>query len=94
VTLGSARVYHDVNIREGVKRYNEMRLYYAIRSKIVFHKDLDSKLSNITFLISLPLYVLYYIYIANKAGIFVKGSTAVIKGVVDGLFNKDVVKYA
>ncbi|MFP3202871.1 MAG: glycosyltransferase family 2 protein [Sulfolobus sp.] len=94
VTLGSARVYHDVNIREGVKRYNEMRLYYAIRSKIVFHKDLDSKLSNITFLISLPLYVLYYIYIANKAGIFVKGSTAVIKGVVDGLFNKDMVKYA
>jgi len=94
VTLGSARVYHDVDIREGVKRYNEMRLYYAIRSKIVFHKDLDSKLSNITFLISLPLYVLYYIYIANKAGIFVKGSTAVIKGVVDGLFNKDMVKYA
>ena len=94
VTLGSARVYHEVDIREGVKRYNEMRLYYAIRSKIVFHKDLDSKLSNITFLISLPLYVLYYIYIANKAGIFVKGSTAVIKGVVDGLFNKDVVKYA
>jgi len=94
VTLGSARVYHDVDIREGVKRYNEMRLYYATRSKIVFHKDLDSKLSNITFLISLPLYVLYYIYIANKAGIFVKGSTAVIKGVVDGLFNKDVVKYA
>jgi GT2 family glycosyltransferase len=94
VTLGSARVYHDVSIREGVKRYNEMRLYYAIRSKIVFHKDLDSKLSNITFLISLPLYVLYYIYIAKKAGIFVKGSTAVIKGLVDGLFNKDVVKYA
>jgi GT2 family glycosyltransferase len=94
VTLGSARVYHDVDIREGVKRYNEMRLYYAIRSKIVFHKDLDSKLSNITFLISLPLYVLYYIYIANKAGIFVKGSTAVIKGLVDGLFNKDMVKYA
>ena len=94
VTLGSARVYHDVDIREGVKRYNEMRLYYAIRSKIVFHKDLDSKLSNITFLISLPLYVLYYIYIANKAGIFVKGSTAVIKGLLDGLFNKDMVKYA
>ncbi|MEJ2779348.1 glycosyltransferase family 2 protein [Stygiolobus sp. CP850M] len=94
VTLGYARVYHDVDIREGVKRYNEMRLYYAIRSKIVFHKDLDSKLSNITFLISLPLYVLYYIYIANKAGIFVKGSTAVIKGLLDGLFNKDMVKYA
>ncbi|WP_029368189.1 glycosyltransferase family 2 protein [Saccharolobus islandicus] len=93
ITLGSARVYHDVDPNEGVKRYNEMRLYYAIRSKIVFHKDLDSRLSKTTFLISLPLYILYYMYIANKAGIFVKGAIAIMKGLVDGLFNKDVIRY-
>ncbi|BBG25942.1 hypothetical protein IC007_0447 [Sulfuracidifex tepidarius] len=93
VTLGSARVYHDVDPREGVKRYNEMRLYYAIKSKIVFHKDLDNKLSKTTFFVSLPLCVLYYVYIANKAGIFVKGFIAVKNGLVDGLFNKDIIKY-
>mgnify|MGYP001772538064 CR=1 FL=1 len=93
VTLGSARVYHDINPKEGSKRYNEMRLYYAIRSKIVFHKDLDNNLNKITFFISIPLYVIYYIYVSYQAGILNKGSVAVLKGLIDGFLGINVVKY-
>ena len=93
VTLGSARVYHDVNPKEGLKRYNEMRLYYAIRSKIIFHKDLDDNVNKIKLYISISLYVLYYIYIAKKAGIFTKGSIAVIRGLIDGILDKNTLKY-
>lgn len=93
VILGSARVYHDVDIKEGAKRYNEMRLYYAIRSKIIFHRDLDSNLGKVTFFISIPLYVLYYIYVAYKAGILSKGSVAIARGLIDGLLNKNGLKY-
>ncbi|QIW24512.1 glycosyltransferase family 2 protein [Sulfolobus sp. S-194] len=93
VTLGSARVYHDVDPKEGVKRYNEMRLYYAIRSKIVFHRDLDSLPKKITFYLSLPVYVGYYLYIANKAKKGTKGIKAVIQGLIDGIINPENIRF-
>ena len=93
VTLGSARVYHDVDIKEGVRRYNEMRLYYAIKSKIVFHRDLDPLPKKATFFISLPIYLTYWLYVTNKAGRGIRGVKAVVQGLVDGIFNVERNRY-
>ncbi|BCU67956.1 hypothetical protein HS7_13930 [Sulfolobales archaeon HS-7] len=94
ITLGYARVYHDVDPKEGVKRYNEMRLYYAMRSKIVLHRDLDPPSERITFYFSLPIYVIYWLYVANKSGRGLKGVKAVLDGLLDGLINSDEIKYS
>lgn len=93
VTLGSARVYHDVDIREGIKRYNEMRLYYAIKSKIVFHRDLDPLPKRTTFFLSLPIYFTYWMYVTNKSGRGIRGVKAVVQGLVDGIFNVERNRY-
>ena len=93
VTLGSARVYHDVDPREGVMRYNEMRLYYAIRSKIIFHKDLDNLKEKLTFYFSLPLYVTFWFYVAHKSGRGMSGVRAVLEGLKDGLAGASEIKY-
>ncbi|BFI73758.1 hypothetical protein YN1_7450 [Nanoarchaeota archaeon] len=92
VVLGSARVYHDADIKEGIKRYNEMRLYYAIRSKIIFHKDLDPLSKKITFYFSLPLYLGYYSYISIKSK-KLKGLKPIIDGLIDGLLGTENIKY-
>lgn len=93
VTLGSARVYHDVDPREGIKRYNEMRLYYAIKSKIIFHKDLDSVTHKITFYMSLPIYVIYWLIVTKKAGRGMRGVKAMIQGLIDGIMGSENIKY-
>ncbi|QKR00851.1 glycosyltransferase family 2 protein [Metallosphaera tengchongensis] len=92
VTLGSARVYHDVPISEGIKRYNRMRLYYAIRSKIVFHKDLDEDLQKLTFYLSTSAYLGYYLYIATKLKCE-KCIKAVLQGYIDGILDGNELKY-
>lgn len=93
ITLGSARVYHDINLNEGLKRYNEMRLYYAIRSKIVIHKDLDSATDKLRFFIFLPVYYFYYVYVSLHTKNKVKGVIAVTRGLIDGLRGLEKIKY-
>ena len=93
VTLGSARVYHDVDPREGTRRYNEMRLYYAIKSKIIFHRDLDPFLKRITFYFSLPIYVVYYLYVAITATRRMQCIKAVLQGLIDSAFNPEKLRY-
>ena len=71
-----------------------MRLYYALRSKIIFHRDLDSKLQLLTFLLSLPIYIFWYSYVALKMGENrVLGLKAVAEGLIDGLFGRGELKY-
>ncbi|MCW1302716.1 MAG: glycosyltransferase family 2 protein [Candidatus Rehaiarchaeum fermentans] len=92
VTLGSARVYHDVDLSEGIKRYNEMRVYYAVRSKIYHELDLDTFPHKITFLISLPIYVGYYAYVGlNTKGL--RGLKAALEGFIDGIIGREELKY-
>lgn len=93
ITLGSARVYHDIDPSEGLKRYNEMRLYYAMRSKIVIHKDLDSTSDKLRFLIFVPIYYLFYIYVSLHTKNKTKGIVAVTQGLVDGLRGLEKIKY-
>ncbi len=93
IVLGSARVYHDVNLKEGVRRYNEMRLYYAIKSKIIFHRDLDPLSKRITFYFSLPIYLAYWLYVAHKSEKRTRGIKAVLYGFIDGILNSDIMRY-
>ena len=86
---GSAKVYHD---HEGSKGYNQMRYYYALRSKITFHMDLDEGLQKFTFLLSLPIYVGYYSYNAIKQRNW-GGLKAVFEGTLDGLLKRYNLKY-
>lgn len=88
---GSARVYHDAN--PNVNRYNEMRLYYALRSKIFFHKTLDDTRHKFTFYLSLPLYVIGYSKTAIDSGIGLKGIKAVLEGFFDGITGNYELKY-
>jgi GT2 family glycosyltransferase len=93
VTVGSAKVYHDVDPEEGMRRYNEFRLYYAMRSKIIFHRDLDSPANKAKFFVSLPTYAMYYIYVGARAGIAMSGAEAVLEGLLDGLLGKEGLRY-
>ena len=93
VALGSARVYHDADPREGPRRYNEMRLYYAIKSKVIFHRDLDPFPKRVTFYFSLPVYVSYYLYVAASTNRRLRRIIAVLQGLMDGLFNPERLRY-
>ncbi len=92
VTLGSARVYHDIPISEGIKRYNKMRLYYAVRSKIIFHKDLDEGWQKLTFYISAPIYLGFYLNLAMRLKCE-KCIKAVFEGFIDGILGCNEIKY-
>jgi len=90
VTLGSARVYHDADPNEGAERYNNMRLYYAMRSKIFFHRDLDPPLRRVGLYLSLPVYAGYYIWVARRGG---RGGTPVMRGLLDGIMGREELQY-
>jgi len=90
VTLGSARVYHDIDPKEGVRRYNDMRLYYAMRSKIFFHRDLDPPLRRVGLYISLPVYAGYYMWVARRGG---HGVAPVLQGLIDGVLGREGLRY-
>jgi len=90
VTLGSARVYHDADPEEGARRYNDMRLYYAMRSKIFFHRDLDPPLRRFGFYILLPVYSVYYMWVARRGG---RGAAPVLRGLIDGVLGREGLRY-
>jgi GT2 family glycosyltransferase len=90
VTLGSARVYHDINPREGARRSNDMRLYYSMRAKIFFHQDFDPPLRRVGLNISLPVYTAYYMWVARRGG---RGVAPVLRGLLDGIMGREGLQY-
>jgi len=90
VTLGSVRVYHDADPEEGARRYNDMRLYYAMRSKIFFHRDLDQPLRRVGLYISLPVYSVYYMWVARRGG---RSVAPVLCGLIDGVLGREGLRY-
>jgi len=90
VTLGSARVYHDADPNEGAERYNDMRLYYAMRSKIFFHRDLDPPLRRVGLYLSLPVYAGYYIWVARRGG---RDVAPVLRGLLDGIMGREGLQF-
>jgi GT2 family glycosyltransferase len=102
VVVGDAKVFHDAPMPKGFtnmlknSKYNEMRLYYALRSKIVFHRDLDNSWGFICLLFTLPGYIMFYTIIAvanNSVRNKLSGLKAIIDGIIDGARNEETLKY-
>jgi len=86
-----AITYHDVPYNPKSAyffRVNEMRLYHVMHSKILYVYRYDNLIHKITFTISIPVYLSFYILAIlkdkndkfKKSGLF----NALIKGVIDG----------
>lgn len=92
VVLGDSKIYHDVDPNQK-NRYNSFRLYYAIRSKIIFHLDLDDAMHKFSFIISLPGYLFSYLITTQGTGIpFAKRIYWMIVGMIDGFKRVEVIK--
>lgn len=95
MTYGNAKTLHDYPICPDIqyikKRYNSMRSYYNIRSKIFFLKDFNKRFTNI-FLI--PGYYFAYIFeMISKGNFNLKNFKALTYGLIDGIYNKYDLKY-
>ena len=92
VVLGDSKIYHDVN-PDQKDRYNSFRLYYAIRSKIIFHMDLDDTLHKFSFIMSLPGYLFSYLLITQGTNLPLPERVYwMVVGIIDGLKRLEVIK--
>ena len=60
-----AKTYHDIPYDPSkgyFLRFGDIQMYNGIRSKIISESRYDTTLSKITFAVSIPLYVAYYVY--------------------------------
>lgn len=57
----SSRIYHDI---ESTGRISDIRLYYAIRNKILFEKEQYTKIRAIINLMFVLPIIAYYVYIS------------------------------
>jgi len=86
-----AITYHDIPYnpqRTYFFRVNKMRLYHVMHSKILYVYRYDNSIHKITFTISIPVYLSFYILaiLKDKNDKFKKSElfNALIKGVIDG----------
>ena len=84
VVLGDAKVFHrrPLDIKQ---TYNPMRLYFALRSKIVFHSDLDTGLNRFTFFLFVPAYLFWYVRVGLLLPRPGECTKAVVLGTLHGL---------
>lgn len=90
VVVGDAKVYHDWDARKSLLRPN--LLYYSVRSKIFFHRDLESTPRFVVFLVFLPLFLAYYGFVAARSSDKSASVSALIAGVQDGLRNREELR--
>ncbi len=101
-----AKTYHKVKrltLSEGWEsgRINEWRMYNVLRSKVLNEYRYDGVFGKMTFSISLPLYLLYYVMmiqhtdkpLKEKARITSKLFSGLISGIHDALLNRSKIEY-
>lgn len=93
VLVGKARVFHDVLRSEIYSRLSPFKLYYFMRGKITFEKRLESDSKKVSFFLSIPVYVLYYLYVALLTKKKSESVYAVFLGLKDGLLGIYVNRY-
>ncbi len=93
ILLGSARVFHDAPRNGTYSKMTPYKLYYGIRGKITFEKMLESKHKKLIFFFSIPIYIIYYIYVAFMTARKFRGLYAVLLGLKDGLFGIYINRY-
>lgn len=89
-----AITYHDIPYNPKEKyfvRVNKLRLYYTMRSKIINEFRYDTLIGRLTFSISIPIYLCYYILLINKSNKNLKEKLELLKylfkGTADGIKN-------
>jgi hypothetical protein len=86
-----AKVYHKRDISSSTgweNRVNKMRMYNIMRNKIINEYRYDSLLGRITFTISLPVYVAFYLNIIFEENRYSKqGKLSICKSLASGIFD-------
>jgi GT2 family glycosyltransferase len=87
VVVGNAKVYHDWDARKFFSRPN--LIYYSMRSRIFFHRDLESTPRFTLFLLFLPFLLAYYAFVSARSSNKKESLLALVDGVEDGLRNRE-----
>ncbi len=89
-----AITYHDIPYNPNERyfiRVNKLRLYYTMRNKIINEFRYDTLIGRLTFSISMPIYLCYYILLINKSNKNLKEKLELLKylfkGTADGIKN-------
>ena len=97
-----AITYHDIKYTTSryFMRLTKMRMYHVMHSKILHEYRYDTIIGKITFSISIPIYLVYYIkkilfqkYTNNKISIISSLINGTIVGIKDALLNKKDIKW-
>ena len=93
ILVGKARVFHDFLPSQMYSRMTPFKLYYAVRGKITFEKNLEKGFQKLFFFLAIPVYVAYYLHWAIRTKRKKDGVMAVILGLKDGLLGIYVNRY-
>ena len=91
--VGDSYVYHDMPRVKMSIRVTPFRLYYFIRGKITFVKELFPGLSQLSFAFFIPIYFLWYLFSSINGEDKAACMKSVIYGTFDGLFNHYHMRY-
>jgi GT2 family glycosyltransferase len=85
-----AITYHDIPYNPKDRyfiRINKLRLYYTMRDKIINEYRYDTLIGKITFSLSIPLYLIYYVLIIFKGNKSTKNKLELLKTFFHGIMN-------
>ncbi len=105
-----AKTYHDIpylpvsnTVSLFFLRVDQVRLYNAMHSKILYEYRYESTINKLTFTLSLPVYYSYYVYaimktpnyhtLEDKLHLFALLNTGILKGFCDALFARNMIEY-
>jgi len=76
------------------ERLYPLRIYYLLRGKVKLIMRHKKRWQKLTFVLSLPIYYLFYQYlILRKSNTKISNTKALIKGIIDGLLFRDGIVY-
>ncbi|MEM3489202.1 MAG: glycosyltransferase [Nitrososphaerota archaeon] len=78
----TARIYHDYEMSG---RFSDIRLYYTMRTKILFIKDSFSSVRGVVNLFFMPAVFGYWAMLSLKSSRDYKGIKILLRGYIDGL---------
>ncbi len=85
----NAFVYHNIPFKteKYFIRFNNVRLYHTMRSKILYEMRYAKHHQKLTFIISIPIYWSYYAYRIFKTKDKFNNKLTLLKNVINGTFN-------
>lgn len=89
-----AVTYHEVPYLPKERyfiRVNKLRMYYVMRSKIINEFRYDTSLGKLTFFISIPLYIAYYMMVIFKSENSLKEKFNLLKSLFSGIIDGFIV---